>query len=268
MKKDLSIDNQNISIFSYNVFWKIMTNKNSPLVNTLGQKKIYELKSNILTNIEYVISYYNPFVYCFQEIESENDILQKFNKNKFMYHIGCSIPEHILTIWRKDVLEKKLILDGEFEKGRPFTIIIFKDLRFDIYWMLINIHGSHNYNTEIEIFKPIQNLIDINKNKIKKYDIKRLIMIGDFNRDISSQIELSPSNYKIKINSVEHIFNYLKNNNKTCCSLKGWGHKYNFDQAIDTYGKPLGIFQLNKEKWYKSESSDHIPIMAIFKNLM
>lgn len=259
--------NLNISIFSYNIFWKIMNAEiGSPLINNMGLKKLMELKSNIISNISNVINYYNPYIYCFQEAESSKDIINLFNKNYYKYHLGYSEPEHILTIWRKDIMKKKLVFDGEFESGRPFSIIVFKDTRFKVYWMLINIHSGHDHNTKMSIFEPIQKIIDLNKNKISKYDIKRVIIVGDFNRDISSQIKLEPSGYKIKINSKEFLFNYLENNNKTCCSLKGWGYKSNYDQTIDSYSKPILIHQLNKEKWYKTESSDHLAIMAIFQN--
>ena len=231
-------------------------------------KNHIKLKSNILLNIFNVINYYNPFVYCFQEAESSVDIIKLFSKSKYNYHLGYSNPEHILTIWRIDVMKKELVLDGEFESGRPFSIIVFKDKRFKIHWILINIHAGHNYCTFTSIFEPIQNLININKNKFSKYDIKRVIIVGDFNRDISSQIKIEPNKYKLILNDIKINFTYIQTKNKTCCSIKGFGYKNNYDQLIDSYSKPLLIYQLNKEQWYYPESSDHLAILCIIKNFI
>jgi len=265
----MSVKELNISIFSYNVFWKIMKNNNSPLEKTLGLSKISELKSKIISNITNVINYYNPFIYCFQEAETALDIIKLFSKSEYGNHLGYSEPEHILTVWRKDIMKKKLILDGEFEPGRPFSIIVFKDLRYKNYLILINIHGSHNPHTNSSIFEPIQNLIDTNENLIKHYDVKRIIMVGDFNRDIGSQIKINSIGYKLKINSLEYNFYPIEDTtNKTCCSIKGWGYKLNYDQSIDSYSHPLLIHQLNKESWYIPESSDHLATISIIKNFV
>jgi len=265
----MNVKELNISIFSYNVFWKIMKNDNSPLEKTLGSSKLQELKSNIILNTTNVINYYNPFIYCFQEAESAPSIIKLFSKSEYGYHLGYSEPEHILTVWRKDVMKKKLILDGEFEPGRPFSIIIFKDSRYKNYLMLINIHASHNPHTNSSLFEPIQNLIDTNQNLINQYMIMRIVMVGDFNRDIGSQIKINPSGYKLEINSLEYNFHPVEDTtNKTCCSIKGWGYKLNYDQAIDSYSPPLLIYQLNKEPWYISESSDHLATISIIKNFV
>lgn len=264
----MDIKELNISILSYNVYWKIMKNNNSPLMKSLKQSKLNELKSNIIKNISNTLNYYNPFIYCFQEAESAQDIIKLFSKNEYSYYLGYSEPEHILTIWRKDIMKKKLIFDGEFEKGRPFTIIIFKDLRFGIYWMLINIHAGHNPFSQSSIFEPIQKIIEQNKLKIKKYNVLRMVMVGDFNRDISSQIKMEPNKFNLILNGIEFNFNYLININKTCCSLKGWGYRTNCDQLIDSYSKPIITHQLNKEIWYIPESSDHLAILSIIKNFI
>ena len=164
-------------------------------------------------------------------------------------------------------MKKKLIFDGQFEQGRPFSIIVFCDIRFNTHFILINIHAGHNYQTITSIFEPIQKLIEINKISINKYDIKRIIIIGDFNRNISSQIVLEPKKYKLIVNLSKYYFKSLENTNKTCCSLNGWGYKNNYDQIIDSYATPMHMQQLNKEQWYISNSSDHLAILTIVKNL-
>ena len=94
-------------------------------------------------------------------------------------------------------------------------------------------------------------------------------MVGDFNRDIRSQIKIDPTRYRLKINSIEYIFYPIEDTtNKTCCSLSGWGYKLNYDQTIDSYHQPLLIHQLNKEQWYISESSDHLATLSVLKNVI
>jgi hypothetical protein len=250
----------NISIFSYNVYWKIMKLTNLD--------KLIQLKLNIIANILNTKNYYNPFIYCFQEAESAEDIINLFEHNKYKYHIGYSNPEHILTIWRTDVIKKKLVFDGEFEPGRPFSIFVFKDLRFKTYLMLINIHASHSPHTNSSLFHPIQKLIEKNKNDFAKYSIERVVIIGDFNRDISSQIAVEPIKFNLVINSIKfYFFGSKSNKNKTCCSIKGWGYKNNYDQLIDSYKNPSLTYQLNNESWYIPESSDHLAILSILENL-
>jgi len=126
---------------------------------------------------------------------------------------------------------------------------------------------DHKHHTNESIFEPIQNLLDLNKKLIDKYEIKRVIIVGDFNRNIESQIKLEPSRYKLKINSIKYKFYPIVNSsNKTCCSLSGWGYKTNYDQLIDTYSHPVLIHQLNKEPWYIPKSSDHLAILSVVKN--
>ena len=110
--------------------------------------------------------------------------------------------------------------------------------------------------------------MNLNKNIIVKYDIKRIVVVGDFNRDISSQIKLEPNKYKLIINKCEFNFFSLETNNKTCCSIKGYGYKLNYDQLIDSYSKPILTHQLNKESWYIPESSDHLAILTTIKNFI
>lgn len=261
--------NFNISICSYNLLWKVMTNNSSPLEKKIGKDKLDKLKKNILKNIFLIKNFYNPFIYCFQESASCPDVIKLFEKNKYDFYSGYSHPEHILTIWKSNVLKKVKIFDGEFETGRPFTIIIFKDKRFNLYFILINIHSGHNKNTLDSIFVPIQKVIDLNHKDINKFSIKRIIISGDFNRDISNEIIVDNinNNFQLTINSNKYNFFPFISKNKTCCNLEGFGYNKNYDQIIDSYDTPIQIHPLTSEKWYESKSSDHVAILSIVKNI-
>ena len=145
---------------------------------------------------------------------------------------------------------------------------------YNTYFILINIHASHNKNTSTSIFKPIQKIITTNNDQISKFEIDRIIICGDFNRDIGSQILDKNNNYSdgnndnlnLIVNLKKYNFKPFISNNKTCCNLNGYGYNKNYDHVIDSFDKPIIIHSLNKEKWYQSKSSDHLAILAIVKN--
>ena len=256
-----------LSICSYNIFWQIMDLKNSPLLQKIKINELEKYRKNILKNIYLTHNYYNPFIYCFQETSSSySDIINIFNPKDFDHHVGYSNPEHILTIWNNTAIKLMLNIDGEFEPGRPFSLFVFKNISNKKTFILINIHAGHKLDTYDSIFVPIQNIIKLNQKKLILFDITRIIIVGDFNRNINKEIYENKKKFMLIINNKNIYFNTYKSNNNTCCSLKGYGHTKNFDQVIDTYSKPILVHVLNKESWYNIPSSDHNMILCILKN--
>lgn len=274
MVKSVKISNKNdeqlnISICSYNIFWKVMDNISSPLIEQIGKKTINKLKDNIIKNIFLIKNYYNPYFYCFQEPILFECIIDLFEKENYQYYVGYSKPEYILTIWNNNYFNKKIVLDGEFEPGRPFTFFIFEDIRFKTkpQFILINIHSGHCKDTLQNIFIPIQQIITINNKIINKFNVKRVIITGDFNRDIGTEIFIDSNISKLCINKNTFYFKPYLSNNKTCCNIGGYGYNKNYDQTIDTLTQPILIYPLINEKWYNAKSSDHIAILSILKNI-
>ena len=105
----------------------------------------------------------------------------------------------------------------------------------------------------------------------KNYDITRIIMGGDFNRNINQQIKLNQELILINdpdSSSSKQIFNFQYTNKKlanTCCSILGRDLKNNFDFVIDSFDSCILRHVLNKESWYLQPASDHIMIMTIIK---
>lgn len=258
----MKIQFNNIGIASYNVFWKIMDYKNSDL--SFDKKIIKQYKKNILDNIKNLYNYYNPDFYCFQEASSFNSIIKIFN-NSFSNHVGLSNKEYILTIWNNTKYNKLYHIDSEFESGRPFTILIFKDIKQNINFILINLHAGH-YNTYKKIILSLQKTINDNKNILLQYNIKRFIIVGDFNCDISAEINQN-NNFIISLNKIFNLKSIV-NNNKSCYSLSRYGYKYNYDHVIDSYKKPIITYLLSNEKWYNLLSSDHVMILSIISNIV
>lgn len=268
----MKITELNISICSYNLNWKIMEMPIKKTNSSIDDDKSYKFKINLLKNIKLIYNYYNPFIYCFQEASRPQDIIKIFDPDKFNFNVGQSGPEQILTLWNKQIFRKLLIINSEFEEGRPFTIIVLCDKRFKINFILINIHAAHNVDTLETIFKPIQQTLESDNfiyKKLIEFNITRIIMCGDFNRDINKELILQINAILyLKIGKKKYFFNYRSNDNKTCCSLTGYGYKHNYDNVIDSYNKPLQIYLLNKEKWYQSKSSDHLMILSVVKNFI
>lgn len=266
------MDYPNIAICSYNLNWEIMDIKGGKLTREYSVKELEQYKSNIISNIQNIHDYYNPQIYCFQEAANYTEVTKIFNPDIFKHHVNISGPELMVTIWdstRFEFLEAK---SNGFESGRPFCIFVLKDILVGNTFLLINIHSGHKTNTYKSIFRPIQTILD-NSKILKNYDISRIIIGGDFNRNINEQIKLNPELILINdtnnsSSSSKQIFNFQYTNKElanTCCSISGRNLKNNFDFVIDTFDSCILRHELNKESWYLQPASDHIMIMTIIK---
>lgn len=253
-----------LTVISYNVSWEAMTS------NTSGQFKLCTAdglgegicKLNILSNISSNIKKYNPDLVTFQEASEHLDIIELFDPNIYETHINTSGKETMLTLWNKKKFTIVKSYDSEFEEGRPFTIIVLQNNRSKKNIALINLHAGHKFDTRITIFDIINNFIKKSVMLTIKKLVSRVIMSGDFNRNV---YEDDSSSYTVKFTQ-EFILKRFPHNKQTCCSAIGYGHKYVYDHILDSKTfiskKILG----NSVKNYKIPSSDHILIIAKLKN--
>lgn len=256
-------DYPNIVICSYNIYWKLMDLSNTTL-NYIKPELLAKYKQNTLTNITNTINYYNPHIYCFQEAASYPELIKLFDKNIYDYYVNKSGKEYMLTIYNKNKFTLLYSISGEFESGRPFCICIFNNETYNYNFMLINIHAGHDIDTNTSIFKHIQDCI----NKIDKcfLNIKRIIIAGDFNRNVENEINNNSYNYYLLINDDKFIFYNFYNNKNTCCNIYGNKLDKNYDYIIESLERPILTHNLSDEKWYTYPSSDHTMIMTIIKN--
>lgn len=254
----------NIAVCSYNLNWEIMDFDSGSLKKYFSKDKLKLYKLNLISNIQNIYDYYNPQIYCFQEAAKYKDFINIFNPDIFSNYVNISGPEYMVTIWNLTRLQLIYVFPGEFESGRPFCIFLFKDLINFNFFILINMHAGHKKDTLSSIFQPIQQILDKSK-KLNKYVISRIIMAGDFNRDINMQIKDNPKLY-LKVNNFKFTFKPSnKDFNNTCCNLSGINLTKNYDFVLDSYEPVILRHELNKEIWYKQPSSDHIMIMSILK---
>jgi len=254
----------NLIVMSYNVSWEAMTSTttgNFKLCATTGLGEGI-CKSNILLNISNNINKYIPDFATFQEAAEHKDITNLFDNELYDHHVNMSEKETMLSLWNKKKFTLVSSYDCEFDKGRPYAILIFKNNRSNKNIALINLHAGHFMDTQQTIFDKINDYIKLNIKPSIKKSVTRVIMAGDFNRNV---YEDETSNYVIKFSN-EFILHRFSNNKQTCCSIVGYGHKFNYDHVIDSKGviekKILG----NSIKSYKIPSSDHILIIAKLKN--
>lgn len=254
----------NIAVCSYNLNWEVMNIDSGNLTKHFSKKDLEQFKSNIISNIQGIYDYYNPQIYCFQEATNFQDFINIFSKDIFSHYVNISGPEYMVTVWDFTRFEVHKVIPGEFESGRPFCIFIFKDLLDSNYIMFINIHAGHKTNTLTSIFEPIQKIFSKTK-KLNEFVISRIIMGGDFNRNINQQIKDCPQLFFELNNSIYTFKPTYKELANTCCSLIGTNLKRNYDFILDTFEPVILRHELNKEIWYKQPSSDHIMIMSVLK---
>lgn len=247
-----------VNILSYNVSWEAMTS------NTSGSLKLCTngiCKTNILDNIAFNIKKYKPEFAFFQEAAEHNDIIELFD-DTYDNFVNTSGKEIMLSIWNNKKFSLIKAINGEFEEGRPFAIIIVKNNKNNKNIALINLHAGHLSNTQKTIFDIINNSIKKELSYTIKKSITRVIMSGDFNRDV---YEDNTSDYIIKFIDIFKL-KKIQNNKHTCCSVLGYGHKFNYDHVLDSKAIIIKKILGNSVKNYKYPASDHVLIVVNVKN--
>ena len=253
----------NLIVMSYNLSWQAMTSTNignfKLCTNTGPQEGI--CKSNILLNITNNLKEYVPDFATFQEASEHADIIQLFNPKLYDYHTNLSEKETMLSLWNKKKFTLANSYDIEFQKGRPCVILVLKNNKTNKNIALINLHAGHLLDTQQSIFDKINNFIKSNVKLSIKKSITRVIMSGDFNRDVYKDYT---SNYIIKFDK-DFLLHRFFNSKQTCCTISKYGHTFIYDHVIDSKGtideKILG----NSKQNYKIPSSDHILIIVKLK---
>ena len=196
--KIIKIYNDNLRVLTYNTNWKNMfARKDAP--NPLCKKDGY-----CATNVVKLIKNNLPldFIFIQEAITPEFDVL----KDLYEFVITKSGPEFLHTLINKKYSKPEKIISGEFEKGRPFHIIVL-----DNFLTLINVHFGHDKDLKSEL-KIIKKRFEEEypKQKIKKM---RIILAGDFNLNIKDMPKF-----------LDNSFNKSRTKGTCCIS----GQKFNF----------------------------------------
>jgi len=251
--KIIEIVNDNIRVLTWNTNWKNMFGK-ADAPNKLCRKSTI-CSENVVNLIQQQLPL--DFIFIQEAITDDFDIL----KIDFNVIITQSGPENIHTYINKSypLPSSDKVLAGEFEKGRPFHIIILND-----NLCLINVHFGHQKILEDEL-KIIKKTFEAkySKDVIKKL---RIIMAGDFNMSIKDEPIFFGKKFK-------------KTKTKGSCCI---GQQFNFvDRSVirNTYNlKNIDyIFDSNNEIVYSitlfpfdstghiQPASDHLAVFAELK---
>jgi hypothetical protein len=218
-------------------------------------------KYNILANINLFVKKYKPEICAFQETAKYESIIELFDNSVYEHYLNKSGPEYMLTIWNKRTYALIDAYHGEFERGRPFAIIILQKAKSVNYIAVINIHAGHIINTHYSIFKIINNFINENITDDIKNNVSRIIMAGDFNRNVNKDLT---SDYKIKFTK-EFKLRSLSNYEYTCCDM-GYAHTKNYDHVLDSKFTPVDKYLGIESSKYKVPASDHVLVMVKLKH--
>ena len=256
-------------LLTYNISWECMTNSSTGSAGELGQK----CKDDIcLKNIAKYINFVNEKInyldfILLQEASNYKKIfgyIKDFNK-KYNYVLSKSGKEYIITCYKKKYKLLKLI-KGNFVHGRPYHILIFKDL------ILINIHYCGYNNLWRGDACDIQKEFSSKYNSLGKIDHKKIIIAGDFNYNINKsksffQIYEKQGLLYFKPFKQEEKYVFVKNPVKSCCSTSDKDDKKmnNIGDFIMTENK-YTINKIYYRNIIKGLSSDHMPVFCDVKN--
>jgi hypothetical protein len=236
-----------MKILTYNLSWESMTGQQKDWIycnndSTKSSPKFFEkCINNMVTMIDNNAPY--DFV-ALQEASNYKLLLEKSNylEENMDYRVGKSGRENIITFW--DPTKYKLIksINGSFQVGRPWTILIFQNgLCF------INLHAGH-YHFFV-LMQKLASLITIIKNHID-INTYRIIMAGDFNNIINENYtKLMLARKKFFVN--ERRINTIK-------KFKA-EDGIQFDHVIDTKKRPIEVYSPK----VANMASDHLPIITI-----
>ena len=249
------IDNENLRVLTWNTNWKNMLGKKDA-PNPLCRKKLY-CAMNVVDFIKKQLPL--DFIFIQEGMTDEFNVL----KDDFNFIITKSGPETIHTLINRSYPKPIKVIAGEFEKGRPFHIIILTE-----NLCLINVHFGHNKDlrSELKIIKKTFEK-DYDKDKIK---LMRIIMAGDFNMSIKDLPRFLNKDFK-------------KTKTKGTCCISG--QKFNFvdkdvirtiynmkniDHIFDSAGEPqysLTLFPFD-DRGMLLPASDHLAVFAELKKII
>ena len=255
----IEIKNDNYRVLTFNTNWKNMFGEKDAPNPLCRKKKVNGVNNSICaSNVVNLIKKQLPldFIFIQEAITSEFDTL----KDSHEFIITQSGPEKLHTIINKEYGKPIKVIPGEFEKGRPFHIIILENML-----TLINVHFGHQKVLKSEL-KKIQSKFEENYDKkfIKKM---RIILAGDFNMNIKELPKFLGKKYmKTKTKGTCCIsgqrFNFVdKSVLRGIYNLKNIDHIFDSDNDV-VYSLTLFPFD---DSGLLLPASDHLAVFAELK---
>lgn len=234
-----------MKLLTYNLSWESMTGQKDWGICNSTDKNNKRYFMICINNIADIIDKRDNDIIALQEAANYKKLIESSNRLQQMdYHINSSGKEDMITFWNKKYKLNNFI-DGEFENGRPYTILLFDE------FIIINVHmGHYNKNIVYNKLEHIINVLNIYLNNKKK----RVIIMGDFNFDLSK--------FGSKLKLKNYSFNFDNNKIKTCCSSTNENnYKINTDNILDTKSIPI----THTIKYDNLLRSDHLPLFGLIR---
>lgn len=258
-----------LKILTYNVCWECIKGVNKGSAKILGEKckntKMINGTNLCFRNISYISSYTNFDLIGLQEasLKLANNIINKLGKHYKMI-TSKSCMEYSIIIYNSKKLKKiGKNYSGYIEEcGRPYIYQKFIYIQNNNEILVGNFHGPHLKYDWVTKYINKSNTISNSKTKI--------IIFGDFNREL---------NKKYKTNKTNKIIKQINTNIKTCAlknklkNIKNKSYQRKIDNIllsnnIKLLQGPVSIHNNNtllpKDINFSlsNYSSDHRPIAA------
>lgn len=185
----------------------------------------------------------------------KTDIYDTRNYNKIISKSG----KEFMTIFIKKSINYDNIVKGEFKKGRPFILFLIKNILF------INIHPNNKIYNNLPQKTMDKKDLEIIQNIVKQLNFSRLIVVGDFNRNLN-YIELRNKD-RDKIIAKNIVPKNIRNKIFTCCCQKTFAPRH-IDNILDSYydnfehlSKFEHLYNCNRKSSFIG--SDHSPLLGI-----
>ena len=260
----------NINVLTYNVCWECISGESKK-----GSAKLYGKKCGLTKCYNNIVKLCSSIPYtfiCLQEgnIKLVNDIINNLKKNNMGEY--SKIIKKSGEIYRSDLFKAgKFTKNGYInEIGRPYLVQNFIELNSGNSLYVGSIHGPH-VKTNIDCLKWIKFYMNIIFKNEKDPD-KKIILMGDFNREITKNINIKELNINLKVlnkggiktgfnpDGINENYKYAIDNILISNNIK---NIYGPETITDNNNNLL--LPNNKMKLYTHFSSDHKPLLCMLK---
>jgi endonuclease/exonuclease/phosphatase family metal-dependent hydrolase len=240
-----------IKVLTYNVCWEAMA-MNSKKYDKECNKNAIDSTNKCKTNVLAILTQDKYDIILLQEA-SNFDTHDITDMTRIHFKSG---KEHQVVYYKTSVFTKKSHSTGDFDTGRPYTILLLEHISSKKEILVINVHLPHK-KTEQEVITLLDKISNNTESGITtalaKNDMHYIIG-GDFN------VNLTKGLYKI----LNRDFIPCNTQINTCCDedLSGTGHTDKFDNILLSNATCNNV-KIADGNGDKKNTSDHLPLKCI-----
>jgi uncharacterized phage protein (TIGR02220 family) len=240
-----------IKVLTYNVCWEAMA-MNSHKYDNECKKNAIDSTNKCKTNVLAILTQDKYDIILLQEASNfdKHDIT---DMTRIHFKSG---KEHQVVYYKTSAFKEKTSGTGDFEPGRPYTILLLEHISSKKEILVINVHLPHK-KTEQDVLLLLNTISNNTESGITPALAKNdmhCIIGGDFN------VNLTKGTYNI----LNRDFIPCNKDIKTCCDedLSGTGHKDKIDNILLSNATCKDV-KIADGNGYKKNTSDHLPLECI-----